>query len=346
LNISALSYRRFLLVINIWWAVWLFFFTIALHQMGWSWSVSLIDSLVSNVTLALFSAAVGNVLRFYRPSKKLYNLLFWGISIALVWCGVVFFALSSIYGDEKNYIDFLNLSLYIRFCYGFLLIGCTMLISWVWYYTTSQKQQADRSTDVERLAKEAELNSLRQQLQPHFLFNSLNSINALIGSRPEEARKMIQQLSDFLRGTLRKDDSQLVPLSDEVQQVRLYLEIEQVRFGHRLKTEMIIDEATQIYHLPPLILQPVVENAIKFGLYDTIGETCITIKTTLLNGELYITVENPFDVETTTPPKGTGFGLSSIQRRLYLVYGRNDLLTTETEKSIYKTTIKIPRIND
>jgi two-component system LytT family sensor kinase len=177
---------------------------------------------------------------------------------------------------------------------------------------TSEEEQ--RKQAVDKLAREAELASLRQQLQPHFLFNSLNSINALIGSQPEKARMMVQQLSDFLRGTVKKDDSQLVPLFEELQQLRLYLDIEKVRFGHRLATEIENDNASLSAKLPPLLMQPVVENAIKFGLYDTVGETIIKVKTCMDGKQLVIQVENPFDITTATPRQGTGFGLSYSTR--------------------------------
>ena len=114
-----------------------------------------------------------------------------------------------------------------------------------WYTWQEQQKNEERKTDAEKLAKEAELFKLRQQLQPHFLFNSLNSINALIGIRPEEARKMVQQLSDFLRGTIKKEETQWVNLQEEIQYLQLYLDIEKVRFGNRLATVIEIDEATQ-----------------------------------------------------------------------------------------------------
>ena len=149
----------------------------------------------------------------------------------------------------------------------------------IWYNWQEQQKNEERKTDAEKLAKEAELFKLRQQLQPHFLFNSLNSINALIGIRPEEARKMVQQLSDFLRGTIKKEETQWVKLKEEMQYLQLYLDIEKVRFGNRLATVIEIDEATQQMKLPALLLQPIVENAIKFGLYDTTGETVIRMDT-------------------------------------------------------------------
>jgi two-component system, LytTR family, sensor kinase len=95
-----------------------------------------------------------------------------------------------------------------------------------------------------------------------------------------------------------------------------------------------------------MLLQPIVENAIKFGLYDTIDDITISIETELIDHNLMITVKNPFDLETNLPNQGTGFGLSSVQRRLYLLFARNDLLKTETNENIFITTIKIPQPND
>ncbi|HWA35738.1 MAG TPA: histidine kinase, partial [Cyclobacteriaceae bacterium] len=194
-----------------------------------------------------------------------------------------------------------------------------------------------------RLARDAELSNLRQQLQPHFLFNSLNSISALAGSQPTEARKMIQQLSDFLRGTIRKDDKSLVTLEEELHHLQLYLDIEKVRFGHRLNTQIDKTPDSLGMQLPSLLLQPIVENAIKFGLYDTVGEIGISIAARVENNALVIEVKNPFDPATATPQRGTGFGLSSVQRRLSLMYFRNDLLSTSQSDNIFTTTVKIPQ---
>jgi LytS/YehU family sensor histidine kinase len=203
--------------------------------------------------------------------------------------------------------------------------------------------QIHRKSDAEKLAREAELFRLQQQLQPHFLFNSLNSISALVGSDPTQARKMIQQLSEFLRGTLKKDDQQLIPLEDELHQLMLYLDIEKIRFGHRLQTEIDISESAKSSTIPALLLQPIVENAIKFGLYDTIGQVLIRIKATRENNQLQVTVSNPFDPETASPTRGTGFGLASVQRRLYLLFGRNDIVQTFARDNQFITTIIIPQ---
>jgi LytS/YehU family sensor histidine kinase len=154
---------------------------------------------------------------------------------------------------------------------------------------------------------------------------------------------MINQLSEFLRGTLKKDEKQWSTLEEEMQYLQLYLDIEKVRFGYRLQTDILNDEETLILKLPSMLLQPVVENAIKFGLYDTTGDVLITIKAGKQGNYLEVSVENPFDPETSQPLKGTGFGLASIQRRLFLLFARNDLLKTQKENDHFITTILIPQ---
>jgi LytS/YehU family sensor histidine kinase len=215
------------------------------------------------------------------------------------------------------------------------------LVSVLWYTIQDQQETESRRQEADRLSREAELFKLRQQLQPHFLFNSLNSINALIGQQPQLARTMIQQLSDFLRGTLKKEAHQWTSLDEELQHLQLYLDIEKVRFGHRLRTELVNEAGPA--RLPAMLLQPVVENAIKFGLYDTTGDILITIHAQKAGDDLLLKVSNPFDPETALPNKGTGFGLSSVQRRLYLLFARADLVKTTTEGANFITTIKIPQ---
>jgi len=212
------------------------------------------------------------------------------------------------------------------------------------YYTLQEQKESElRKTDAEKMAREAELFKLRQQLQPHFLFNSLNSISALITIQPAQARKMIQQLSDFLRGTLKKDENQWISLEDELQHLQLYLDIEKVRFGHRLNTAVNRSDEAGKLQLPNMILQPLVENAIKFGLYDTTEAVTIQIDATQESNYLVITIQNPFDPQTSSPRQGTGFGLSSVQRRLYLLFARHDLLNTAHADNLFTTIIKIPQ---
>jgi two-component system LytT family sensor kinase len=314
-----------------------------IHSFGFNWYVALTDSIISSVALAGACWLIDNTLRFYQPSKSSYlNLLIWCALLAGICLGISRFALPPIIHDGEYFV-FVIKSLIIRYFTNFLAIGWMAMISLVWYAQQDNKENEKRKAEAEKLAKEAELYNLRQQLQPHFLFNSLNSINALIGFKPEEARKMIHQLSDFLRGTLKKDDQQQVTLNEELAHLQLYLDIEKVRFGHRLQTEISCDEQCRTAVMPPLLLQPVVENAIKFGLYDTTGDVVVSLRGEVDEGYLVIIVQNPYDPQTAKPRQGTGFGLSGMQRRLYLIYTRNDLVETYVNDNIFTTIIKIPQ---
>lgn len=247
----------------------------------------------------------------------------------------------ALYNGVNHY--FLQLSLPVRFMFALLFIGSMATISILWYTQEENKEFSRRKNEADQLTKEIELASLREKLQPHFLFNSLNSISSLTITQPKEARKMVHQLSDFLRGTLRNEET-LTDLKTELAHLELYLEIEKVRFGNRLTTKISADETVLNKTLPPMLLQPLVENAIKFGLYDTLEDVIINISATFQDPYLQITISNPFDPETSHSNKGTGFGLSSTVRRLQLLYSRNDLLTTVKHEREFISTLIIPQI--
>jgi two-component system LytT family sensor kinase len=342
---SPLSITKFRVIFIVCWALMLVDNIMVLHFFGLSWHDAALDSAISNTLLLLICLLVMNTLRYYLPRGNQYiNIFAICLFLTIVWLLLTKWLLSICLGRLDGYRDLLHHSLSIRFSISFLLLGCITMISILWYNQKEQKENEARKADAEKLAKEAELFKLRQQLQPHFLFNSLNSINALIGSRPEEARRMVQQLSDFLRGTIKKEETQWVSLKEELQYLQLYLDIEKVRFGNRLTTEMEIDENATDLKLPALILQPIVENAIKFGLYDTTGDTVIRIFAGKEEDDLVIKVLNPFDPETSSPKQGTGFGLKSVQRRLYLLFARTNLLVTEAKQNIFTTIVKIPQV--
>jgi hypothetical protein len=331
----------------IWWIFWTIVGTILVRQFQFRWPIAFADAAITQLDWTIAGYVLNSMLRYYRPSpKNLLNLLAFSLALAALFTFLVLpYGLPQIMaylGSPPDYAHFLDESLFVRFIIAWMQLLFVAAISWMWYFIEEQQQNTKMKTDTERLAREAELSQLRQQLQPHFLFNSLNSINALVVSQPELARKMIQQLSDFLRGTVKKDDRQVVSLEEELHQLSLYLDIEKVRFGYRLKSEIKADDEAKACKLPPLLLQPIVENAIKYGLYDTIGEITISIQASVEDKQLVIRVQNPFD-PATSQPKGTGFGLNSIARRLYLIYFNNNLLETAAQDSTFTTTIKIPQ---
>ncbi len=343
--------NKYLLTFIIWWLLLLFIQVNIISNLGFSLIIALTDSAVSNGLLCLACFVVFNNMRYYLPGEEKYRYIIVVSLVLACFCLIgLRILLWIIFKKDLNYTSFLQKSSTVRYGFEFLVICFMSTISLLWYSQKEQMRIEEHNQEVEKLATEAELSKLRQQLQPHFLFNSLNSISALTISHPEKARYMIQQLSDFLRGTLRQEGNHWNTLQKEIEHLELYLEIEKVRFGDRLRTEITVEDEVGEWQIPALLLQPVVENAIKFGLYDTIGEVTITIEAIKKDNLLQLTITNPFDADTnmngTTPLQGTGFGLQSIRRRLYLLFGRNNLLQTRHEEGLFTTQIFIPQINN
>lgn len=335
---------RLILLYLAWALLWASVQTYVICSIGFACALASLDAFISNIVIMTGGYAMAVALRFYLPGiKQLVYLMGWSILLAGISVWAIDFKLEFFLSDQPEYLAFVDQTLHLRMAFAWLMILFIVSENWIWFYIREKQEAENRKNATEKMAREAELFTLRQQLQPHFLFNSLNSISALVNTRPEQAKKMVQQLSDFLRGTLRKDDQSFVPLADELQHLQIYLEIEKVRFGHRLKTEINAQPETLTQQLPYLLLQPIVENAIKFGLYDTLGDTLIKITAQVQDSMLVITTENPFEAASFQQKQGTGFGLDSVRRRLYLLYARHDLLTTQQREQTFVTTIKIPQ---
>lgn len=336
-KISILSYVA-------WWLFWMIAHALILHRLNYTWQDSFIDSFISNLLLLLIGIVTQNTFRFYNSgiSSRLYRV---AICLVLAYLSVMLtkIILDYVFKLNVNYLQFISESLPVRFVFNLLMISFITIVSWLLYYLEQQNENNKRTIETEKYLRDAELAKLQLQMQPHFLFNSLNSISALAGSRPDEARKMIQQLSDFFRGTLKNDEQKQVTFDEEITHLKLYLEIEKVRFGHRLNIEFEIEEGSLNAKIPSLILQPVVENAIKFGLYDTLDKVNIYVRAKVIDGNLNIAIENPFDANGAKTKQGEGFGLNAIQRRLYLIYGQNNLVETKVIGNNFITNIQIPK---
>lgn len=326
-----------------WWLLWtaLQFFVMLHYDV--SIRESWMDASLTSTLMVAGGYVMITVVKYFRPSaRNAFIVLISALVLAILTSGILTSILRQLPSSD-DYIKWLSAMLPIRFIFIWLMIIIAGINGWLFFYISEYKQKELHEKETDKLMRDAELSNLRQQLQPHFLFNSLNSISALTLTQPEQGRKMIEQLSDFLRGTVKKEGNQLVPLRDELHHLQLYLDIEKVRFGHRLNTTVSADENALNMKLPSLLLQPVLENAIKFGLYDTIGDVAISIVAKASKNELLIEIKNPFDPETTPPKQGTGFGLSSVQRRLSLIFYRSDLLTTTQNENTFTTSIKIPQ---
>lgn len=209
-----------------------------------------------------------------------------------------------------------------------------------------ERRQERQLVDARSAAQQAQLAALRYQLNPHFLFNTLNSISALIVTRRnEDAEQMTDKLSSFLRSSLSTDPAELVPLEDELALIEEYLDIEAVRFGERLNVEIDCAPGAAEALVPGFLVQPLVENAIKHGVAPSREPVNIAVRATVEQGDLCIRVHNDSVPPGTEVETGrTGVGLVNVKRRLEAVYGRAASLTAERTDRGYVATICIPEI--
>ncbi|WEK20760.1 MAG: histidine kinase [Candidatus Pedobacter colombiensis] len=343
--LSITRIKKFASVIFLGWVsvfVVLFYFTL-----NFSWPISVADSLITNGLLALACMLMSNLLGYYQPKNEtIIFVLALTLIMALFITFMSKFLLVLLFSDHNTYINFLKLTLTVRFLIVFVFIAWCALANVLWYRLEEQSATQERLLAAQNLSKEAELNKLRHQLQPHFLFNSLNSVYALTIVNPKEAGTMITKLAAFLRGTLKRDDEVWVSVAEEMEYIELYLDIEKVRFSHRLNINLEIADETLNLRLPGTLLQPIVENAIKFGLYNTAAAITISLQVKMENNHLVIVVQNPYDPEMRAT-EGTGFGLTAIRRRLYLLFADERLLQTDISTgNRFETTLKIPQQND
>jgi two-component system sensor histidine kinase AlgZ len=191
------------------------------------------------------------------------------------------------------------------------------------------------------LAREAELKAFKAQVDPHFLFNSLNAVAALCGSRPGDAREMAQLMADFFRLTLRTGSRERITVAEEIDLVSRYLAIEKVRFGARLTTHIDVDDAASRCLVPPLLLQPLVENAVRHGIASVLDGGTIDIAANADDGLLRIRIENPADPDR-PQPRGESIGLQNARGRLAAISNGRASLRTEEANGRFRVEIELP----
>src|SRR5437879_1691988 len=214
------------------------------------------------------------------------------------------------------------------FTIGVLLYLLSVAFHYVLIAMENSRHAEAQALETSVLARDAELKALKAQVNPHFLFNSLNSISALTSIDPARARDMCVLLGDFLRLTLGLGEKNLVRFSDELELLEKYMAIEKVRFGDRLRMHEEIQEDSKVCLLPPLLLQPLVENAVKHGIAGLPEGGDVRLAVQRQNGRLAILVENSWDPEA-PPRRPGGLGLKNVQQRLEARYGRSEEHTSE-----------------
>jgi LytS/YehU family sensor histidine kinase len=227
------------------------------------------------------------------------------------------------------------------FGFGFFLYLLAMAASYLAAAFAISQEAEKRGLELQVLAREAELRALRAQIDPHFLFNSLQSISALTTMDAAAARRMCLLLADFLRDTLSLGARERIAVSQELALARRFLEIEQVRFGSRLEMAIDAGRETESDEVPPLVLQPLVENAVTHGVAHVLEGGVVRIHAARQMTRLVLTVDNPCDADRPAG-RGTGLGLRNVRERLESEYGPDARLRTEEADGRFFARIDIP----
>ncbi|MBU1102013.1 MAG: histidine kinase [Bacteroidetes bacterium] len=308
--------------------------------------IAIADALIFNALYFFIGLSLWYPTKFISfehssSAKILTNHLAAATITSGLWVLSGYFLLSKFYAEDIFYLKFLDASLFWRFLIGILFYCITVSINYVTIYYTNYKEKELKEAELRSLVNESELRTLKYQINPHFIFNSLNSISSLTLSDPKRAQEMTIKLSNFLRNTLSKNEKQKNLLKEELNTVRLYLDIEKIRFGDKFTYKEEISGKCLDIEVPSMILQPLFENAIKHGVYESIE--LVTIKISCIPEDKYlkISVENNFDPESVAN-KGEGIGLKNIANRLKLMYNQEGLLTTKKLGNVYTANVLIP----
>jgi two-component system, LytTR family, sensor kinase len=333
--------------IILWVTLGVIHFSLLFYGYGLQKVVAFADSLVFNLLFALIGSGLWFMVRYSDlQTKKFGELAFYHLSGAavtiFVWMMVSYLTLNSIFSDDLFYHAFLKDTLSIRIVsgvmfYALLVTGYYLIINY-----RELKEKSQREAQLTNLLKEAELNMLRSQIRPHFLFNSLNSISSLTMTNPDQAQEMVIKLSEFMRYSLNLPDTMISPLEKELHHVELYLDIEKVRFGERLSFEKKIQPESLEWRLPVMILQPLIENSVKYGVYESSETTRIILEARMEEEVLEIKIGNTYDPEAIIK-KGTGTGLKNIRARLLNLYGTSSLMKINQSDNYFEVTLRIPK---
>jgi two-component system, LytTR family, sensor kinase len=343
----VLSDRRRLLI---WGLAWLLLtagqLLLYYYAYGGYTDIFIPDGIISMLLYSGLALSMWYPFRYFNTATTgltavLANIAAGGIFFVSVWILLTRVLVPLFIPKTYNFAGYWDVTFPYRVGTGVFIF---LLIILTYYLFTSLFNLAEKKTKeakLESLVKETELKMLRSQINPHFLFNSLNSISSLTITNPEKAREMVIKLSDFMRYSLSRKDEKPVTFRSELDNLRLYLDIEKVRFGDRLSIEEFIDGNCLEVNLPVMLLQPLYENAVKHGVYESTEKVSISTRAVIEEGFLTIAISNNYD-SAPASLKGTGTGLLNVSRRLELFYGSKGFLQTSKEDGIFTVRLFIP----
>ena len=310
---------------------------------------SIIDSLISNglqlgLGLSFWYSAKFISLESGQYGKFILAHFLGGIISSMFWLGITYIILFSVIKFPSTLAANFTESLPWRILIGLLFYYLISSTYYVYIYYSGYQERSIAEAQLRNLVTEAELKTLKFQINPHFIFNSLNSMSALTVIDPEKARNMILKLADFLRYTLATNDNQKNKLKDELKNIRLYLDIEKIRFEDKFEFHENLSESCTDIEVPNMILQPLFENAIKHAVYETLDKVTLNLVCEREDQFMKITVQNNFETEAESA-KGTGTGLKNIENRLKLIYSMDNLLKVRKEENQFSVILYIPITN-
>ncbi|PKP23674.1 MAG: histidine kinase [Bacteroidetes bacterium HGW-Bacteroidetes-22] len=245
--------------------------------------------------------------------------------------------------NDTTYQLFAFKALPYRFAFGMLIYTIITMVYLLLNSLRDIQVKNQRMNELNNLVRDAEINALKAQINPHFLFNSLNSIASLTLTTPGKAREMVVKLSEYMRYVIRRNEREMMALSEEMANINRYLDIEMIRFGDRIEVLNRMAPDCSKARIPNMVLQPVFENAVKHGVYESSETIRIFTRCELTPNELVMVIANNFDPEA-KPAKGKGIGLENIRRRLMLQYNRSDLLQYGKIGNLFTVVLTIPQV--
>ncbi|MBI9036265.1 MAG: histidine kinase [Bacteroidales bacterium] len=340
--------KRYLIVYLIFWAFLLsahFFIVLLIFKM--EALVALSDALVFSFIMAIIGLGQWYLVRF-NPSQgnSVFQLVVThlaGAGLSIIgWLAFGEVILAALYPEQNITLESAIGSYGWRIFQGVFIYSLISLVYYIIIYYENLQEKNISETRLKTLVKEAELSALKSQINPHFLFNSLNSISSLTISNPEKAQVMIIELSDFFRYSLKHNSKDFVKLEEELENIELYLDIEKIRFGEKIIIENQIDEDCLSWQIPAMSLQPIYENAIKYGISERSEPTPIITRIYHDSASLYINIKNQKS-EFPVQKKGSGTGLRNIAERMELIYQERNLLEVADDKKFFEVRIRVPR---
>ncbi len=314
-----------------------------------SFYAAFIDATISNGLFSLVGLALWYPVLYTNSGRLSYvSLIVNHVSILCVvlifWISTLSFFSNIALKNIEEYVIFIERSkLSWRIFTGIFYYVLIVMVYYLYIYAIDLQMRSVQESKLKEKIKEAELQTLKSQINPHFLFNGLNSISSLTLSDPERAHDMIIKLSGFLRYSLAHDPNKLIPLKSEIENMESYVAVEKTRFGDKLIFEKEVCKGCDNKNVPFLILQPLIENAIKHGVYESTKPVVIKLfckETT--DDKLLIAVSNNFDPDA-VPRKGTGTGIKNIKERLKIIYQMDELLTIKKTDNYFEVTLVIPK---